>query len=150
MINTRAISAYPNRALSLFCIALYAITTDSVFWCRFRVSSAIAHTLKMATTSISSLQIAMSRSCISSSQKFADVSSVVLGAKSKAGSWNKLASACHVASVQPFQRSFTSSSVKSAKIATKAMSESSETSPISGLPINLKGCFPFFYARFNY
>lgn len=93
----------------------------------------------MATTSISSLQIAMSRSCISSSQKFADVSSVVLGAKSKAGSWNKLASACHVASVQPFQRSFTSSSVKSAKIATKAMSESSETSPISGLPINLKG-----------
>lgn len=81
----------------------------------------------------------MSRSCIPSSQKFANVSNVVLGAKSKAGSWNKLASACHVASVQPFQRSFTSSSVKSVKIATKAMSESSETSPISGLPINLKG-----------
>lgn len=81
----------------------------------------------------------MSRSCIPSSQKFANVSNVVLGAKSKAGSWNKLASACHVASVQPFQRSFTSSSVKSVKIATKAMSESSETSPISGLPFNLKG-----------
>ncbi|XP_058730238.1 enoyl-[acyl-carrier-protein] reductase [NADH], chloroplastic-like [Vicia villosa] len=93
----------------------------------------------MATTSISSLQIAMSRSCISSSQKFADVSTVVFGGKSKVGSWNKLASACHVASVQPFQRSFTSSSAKSVKFATKAVSESSDTSPISGLPINLKG-----------
>ncbi|KAI5388159.1 enoyl-[acyl-carrier-protein] reductase [NADH], chloroplastic [Lathyrus oleraceus] len=93
----------------------------------------------MATTSISSLQIAMSRSCIPSSQKFADVSTVIFGGKSKVGSWNKLASACHVASVQPFQRSFTSSSVKSVKFATKAVSESSETSPISGLPINLKG-----------
>ncbi|CAI8617210.1 unnamed protein product [Vicia faba] len=93
----------------------------------------------MATTSISSLQIAMSRSCISSSQKFADVSTVIFGGKSKVGSWNKLANACHVASVQPFQRSFTSSSVKSVKFATKAVSESSETSPVSGLPINLKG-----------
>ncbi|GAU38332.1 hypothetical protein TSUD_61930 [Trifolium subterraneum] len=93
----------------------------------------------MATTSFSSLQIAMSRSCIPSSQKFADVSTVVLGSKSKAGSWSKLASACHVASVQPFQRSFTSSSAKSVKIVTKATSESNETSPISGLPINLKG-----------
>ncbi|PNY04234.1 enoyl-ACP reductase [Trifolium pratense] len=90
-------------------------------------------------TSFSSLQIAMSRSCIPSSQKFADVSTVVLGSKSKTGSWNKLVSACHVASVQPFQRSFTSSSAKSVKIVTKATSESNETSPISGLPINLKG-----------
>ncbi|KAI5383092.1 hypothetical protein KIW84_070479 [Lathyrus oleraceus] len=65
----------------------------------------------MATTSNSTLQIAMSRSCIPSSQKFAD----------------------------PFQWSFTSSSVKSVKFATKAVSESSETSLISGLPINLKG-----------
>ncbi|AES89438.2 enoyl-acyl-carrier reductase [Medicago truncatula] len=72
----------------------------------------------MATTSISSLQVAMSRSCIPSSTK---VLLVML----------------HQCS--PFQRSFTSSSVKSVKIATKAMSESSETSPISGLPINLKG-----------
>ncbi|CAL5196820.1 unnamed protein product [Lathyrus oleraceus] len=93
----------------------------------------------MATTSISTLQIAMSRSCIPSSQKFADVSTEICVGKSKGGSWNKLVSACHVASVQPFQRSFTSSSVKSVKFATKAVSESSETSPISGLPINLKG-----------
>ncbi|XP_004505719.1 enoyl-[acyl-carrier-protein] reductase [NADH], chloroplastic-like [Cicer arietinum] len=93
----------------------------------------------MATTSFSSLQIAMSRSCIPSSQRIADASTVVFGGKSKVGSWNKFASACHVASVQPFQRGFTSSSTKSIKVTTKAMSESSEKSPISGLPINLKG-----------
>lgn len=102
----------------------------------------------MATTSISSLQIAMSRSCIPSSQKFAEVSTVVFGGKSKVGSWNKLASACHVASVQPFQRSFTSSSAKSVKFATKAVSESSETSPISGLPINLKGYLSLYFSPY--
>ncbi|KAG2398028.1 Enoyl-[acyl-carrier-protein] reductase [Vigna angularis] len=93
----------------------------------------------MATTSFSGLQFAMSRSCIPSSQKTADASAVVLGGKSKIGSWNKLASACNVASVQPFQRGFTSSSIKSVKSVTKATSESSAESAVSGLPINLKG-----------
>ncbi|TKY67736.1 Enoyl-of acyl-carrier-protein reductase of NADH [Spatholobus suberectus] len=93
----------------------------------------------MATTSFSGLQIAMSRSCIPSSQKIADAGTVVLGGKSKLGSWNKLASACHVAAVQPFHRGFASSSIKSVKSVTKAMSESSAKSPVSGLPIDLKG-----------
>ncbi|KAK7264115.1 hypothetical protein RJT34_31719 [Clitoria ternatea] len=106
---------------------------------RFRVSSSILDTLKMATTSFSGLQIAMSRSCIPSSQRIADAGTVVFGGKSKVGSWNKLASACHVASVQTFQRGFTSSSVKSVKSVTKAMSESSSNSSVSGLPIDLKG-----------
>ncbi|KAI5420270.1 hypothetical protein KIW84_044168 [Lathyrus oleraceus] len=65
----------------------------------------------MATTSNSTLQIAMSRSCIPSSQKFADVSTEIFGGKSKGDHGINL----------------------------RAVSESSETSPISGLPINLKG-----------
>ncbi|XP_014493530.1 enoyl-[acyl-carrier-protein] reductase [NADH], chloroplastic [Vigna radiata var. radiata] len=93
----------------------------------------------MATTSFSGLQFAMSRSCIPSSQKIADASAAVLGGKSKIGSWNKLASASNVASVLPFQRGFTSSSIKSVKSVTKATSESSAESAVSGLPINLKG-----------
>ncbi|KAH1224339.1 Enoyl-[acyl-carrier-protein] reductase [NADH], chloroplastic [Glycine max] len=93
----------------------------------------------MTTTSFSGLQFAMSRSCIPSSQKIADAGAVVLGGKSKIGSWNKLASACHIASVQPFGRGFTSSSIKSVKSVTKAMTESSAQSAVSGLPINLKG-----------
>ncbi|KAK7341325.1 hypothetical protein VNO80_24251 [Phaseolus coccineus] len=107
---------------------------------RFRAPSVILHTLKMATTSFSGLQFAMSRSCVPSSQKIADASAVVLGGKSMIGSWNKLASACNVASVQPFQRrGFTSSSIKSVKSVTKATSESSAESAVSGLQINLKG-----------
>ncbi|WVZ03038.1 hypothetical protein V8G54_023844 [Vigna mungo] len=105
----------------------------------FRAPSAILHTLKMATTSFSGLQFAMSRSCIPSSQKIADASAAVLGGKSKIGSWTKLASASNVASVLPFQRGFTSSSIKSVKSVTKATSESSAESAVSGLPINLKG-----------
>lgn len=93
----------------------------------------------MATTSFSGLQIAMSRSCVPSSQKIADAGAVVLGGKSKLGSWNKLASACHVASVQPFHRGFASSSIRSVKSVTKAMSDTSADSPVSGLAIDLKG-----------
>ncbi|OIW05624.1 hypothetical protein TanjilG_23410 [Lupinus angustifolius] len=93
----------------------------------------------MAATSFSGLQLAMLRSCIPSSQRFADAGTVILGGKAKVGSWNKLASVSHVSSVQPFQQSFTSSSLKSEKIVTKAMSESSANAPVSGLPINLKG-----------
>lgn len=111
--------------------------------CRFRVPSAILRTLKMTTTSFSGLQFAMSRSCIPASQKIADAGAVVLGGKSKIGSWNKLASACHIASVQPFRRGFTSSSIKSVKSVTKAMTESSAQSAVSGLPINLKGIVHF-------
>ena len=68
-------------------------TSMLVFLCRFRAPSAILHTLKMATTSFSCLQFAMSRSCIPSSQNIAEASAVVLGGKSMIGSWNKLASA---------------------------------------------------------
>ncbi|XP_028766989.1 enoyl-[acyl-carrier-protein] reductase [NADH], chloroplastic-like isoform X1 [Neltuma alba] len=64
---------------------------------------------------------------------------VVLGGKSKVGSWNKLASACHIASLHPFRRSFTSSSIRFDKTCTRAMAESSENKPVSGLPIDLKG-----------
>ncbi|NP_001242074.1 Enoyl-[acyl-carrier-protein] reductase [NADH], chloroplastic-like [Glycine max] len=106
---------------------------------RFRVPSAILHTLKMAATSFSGMQFAMSRSCIPASQKIADAGAVVLGGKSKIGSWNKLASACHIASVQPFRRGFTSSSIKSVKSDTKALFEFSAQSADSGLSIDLKG-----------
>ena len=117
-----------------------------VFLCRFRAPSAILHTLKMATTSFSGLQFAVSRSCVPSSQKIADASAAVLGGKSMIGSWNKLASACNVASVQPFQRrGFTSSSIKSVKSVTKATSESSAENAASGLQINLKGIVQFLW-----
>ncbi|KAM3693071.1 hypothetical protein ACJW31_08G137400 [Castanea mollissima] len=93
----------------------------------------------MATTAASSLQIATARPCISSSRRIFKAGAAIFGGNSKAVSWNKLTSACHISSVQPFQRSFTSSSVKFYKVVTKAMSETTENKPISGLPIDLRG-----------
>ncbi|XP_057724329.1 enoyl-[acyl-carrier-protein] reductase [NADH], chloroplastic [Arachis stenosperma] len=90
----------------------------------------------MATTPFSGLQTAMSRSCIPSSQRS---SNMAISGKSMVGSWNKLASVCHVSSVQPFQWVFTSSTIKFERIVTKAMSDSSQKSSVSGLPIDLKG-----------
>ncbi|KAF7808219.1 enoyl-[acyl-carrier-protein] reductase [NADH], chloroplastic-like [Senna tora] len=93
----------------------------------------------MVTTAFSGLQIAISAPCFRSSQRFADAGAVVLSGKSKIRSWNKLASTCHTTSLQPFQRGFTSSSIRFDKMITKAMAESSENKPVSGLPIDLKG-----------
>ncbi|XP_054808471.1 enoyl-[acyl-carrier-protein] reductase [NADH], chloroplastic-like [Prosopis cineraria] len=93
----------------------------------------------MAATAFSGLQVAMSTTCFCSLHRFADAGAVVLGSKSKVGSWNKLSSARQIASLQPFQQSFTSSSIRFDKIFTRAVAESSENKPVSGLPIDLKG-----------
>ncbi|KAK9999751.1 hypothetical protein SO802_019354 [Lithocarpus litseifolius] len=93
----------------------------------------------MATTAASSLQIATARPCISSSRRLFKAGTAILGGNSKAVSWNKLTSACHISFIQPFQQSFTSSSIKFDKVVTKAMSEATENKPISGLPIDLRG-----------
>ncbi|XVE60077.1 hypothetical protein DITRI_Ditri05aG0097700 [Diplodiscus trichospermus] len=93
----------------------------------------------MAATAASSLQIAVARPCISSSHRLVKAGPAFRGANSKSVSWTKLTSACNIASLEPFQRSFTSSPVKFNKVGTKAMSESGENKPVSGLPIDLKG-----------
>ncbi|OMP03474.1 Glucose/ribitol dehydrogenase [Corchorus olitorius] len=93
----------------------------------------------MAATAASSLQIAAARPCISSSQRVVKAGASMLGANSKSVSWTKLASACNISFMEPFRRSFTSSQVKFNKVVTKAMSESSENKPVSGLAIDLKG-----------
>ncbi|RXH85265.1 hypothetical protein DVH24_042033 [Malus domestica] len=93
----------------------------------------------MATTAASSLQMATARPCISSSRRAFGSSTAMLNGNFKVASWTKLSSACHISSVQSFQRCFTSSSMKLDKFVTKAMAGASENKPVSGLPINLKG-----------
>ncbi|KAG2675076.1 hypothetical protein I3843_13G147400 [Carya illinoinensis] len=93
----------------------------------------------MATTAAPSLQIAAVRPSIFSSCRLFKSGAVILGGNSKAAPWNKLTSACHISSVQPFQLGFTSSSKRFDKVVTKAMSEASENKPITGLPIDLRG-----------
>ncbi|ONH99166.1 hypothetical protein PRUPE_6G015200 [Prunus persica] len=93
----------------------------------------------MATTAASSLQMATARPCMSSSRRAFVSSAAMLNGNFKLASWTKLSSACHIASAQPFHRSFTSSSLKMDKFVTKAMAGASENKPASGLPIDLKG-----------
>ncbi|XP_011025228.1 PREDICTED: enoyl-[acyl-carrier-protein] reductase [NADH], chloroplastic-like [Populus euphratica] len=93
----------------------------------------------MAATAASGLQMATARPCISSSHRVVKAGAAILGASSKGASWTKLASSSHISSIQPFQRTFMSSSVKLNKAVTKAMSESSDSKPVSGLPIDLRG-----------
>lgn len=99
----------------------------------------------MATTTVSNLQMAMSKPCIPSSKRFANADVTVFNGKVKVRSWDRLASVSHVAPMQPFQKGFASHSKRIDKFVTKAMSESSEKNPVSGLPIDLKG-YTFFFS----
>lgn len=106
---------------------------------RSQFSSVRLHLFKMATKAASGLQMAAARPCISNSRSAFKVGAAVLRGSSKVSSWAKLSSACHVSSIQSFQRSFTSSSVKFDKFLTKAVAEASEKKHVPGLPIDLKG-----------
>uniref|UniRef100_A0A0G2SJ80 Enoyl-[acyl-carrier-protein] reductase [NADH], chloroplastic n=1 Tax=Salvia miltiorrhiza TaxID=226208 RepID=A0A0G2SJ80_SALMI len=93
----------------------------------------------MAATAASSLQITASRRCIFSAKSIFKGNVANIGIKSLAASWANLSSACHVSSAQHFNRTFTSSPAKFDKPVTKAMSETGESKPASGLSLNLKG-----------
>lgn len=97
----------------------------------------------MAVAAASSLHIATGRSSINSSRKVTKAGIASLSANPKGTSWDKLTSGRHISSPQLFQCSFPSSSIKFNKFVTKAMSESSENKPSSGLPIDLKGLLCF-------
>lgn len=93
----------------------------------------------MAATAATGLQISAARPSISSTNRIFKACAASVGADSKGISWARLASACHISSLQHFQRNFMSSPVKFEKVVTRAMSESGENKPASGLPIDLKG-----------
>ncbi|KAK8590937.1 hypothetical protein V6N13_031008 [Hibiscus sabdariffa] len=98
------------------------------------------HILRMAAATLASnLQIVAARPCISLSPGVFKASSAILGLNSKGVSRTKLTSSCNVSSFEPSRHRFISSAVKFNKVVTMAMSESSESRPISGLPIDLKG-----------
>ncbi|XP_052176852.1 enoyl-[acyl-carrier-protein] reductase [NADH], chloroplastic-like [Diospyros lotus] len=93
----------------------------------------------MAATASTGLQFTVARPSICSARKIFKAGVASVAADSKGTLWTKLASTCHISFVQHFQRNFMSSPAKFEKVATKAMSESSESKLVSGLPIDLKG-----------
>lgn len=95
----------------------------------------------------SGLQMASTNPCFYSSRRIVKAGAAVFGINSKVISGTQLTYSCHISSLQPFYRSFRSSSAKFDKFVMKAMSQSSENKPVSGLSIDLKGrcCFALFY-----
>ncbi|XVF47519.1 hypothetical protein PTKIN_Ptkin03bG0115200 [Pterospermum kingtungense] len=99
-----------------------------------------------ATTASSSLQIAAAAAAASTrpfsshNHRVVKAGAAFRAANSKTLSWTKLTSASNVSFFEPLRHSFTSPTIKfNNKIVTKAMTESSEDTPTSGLPIDLKG-----------
>ncbi|OWM82660.1 enoyl-[acyl-carrier-protein] reductase [NADH] 1, chloroplastic-like [Punica granatum] len=93
----------------------------------------------MASTATAGTHMAAVKPGISYQKSFKP-SIAALGVESKKeASWTKLASSSHISSRQPMLQSFASRRVKLARVTTKAMSSANESSPLPGLPIDLRG-----------
>ncbi|XP_012465305.1 enoyl-[acyl-carrier-protein] reductase [NADH], chloroplastic isoform X2 [Gossypium raimondii] len=79
------------------------------------------------------------RPCLSFSPGVVKAGAAILCSNPKTVLWPKLTNSCNISSLNPFRHGFRSSTVKFIKVVTKAMSESNENRPVSGLPIDLKG-----------
>ncbi|KAK2965557.1 hypothetical protein RJ640_016699, partial [Escallonia rubra] len=95
--------------------------------------------LEMAATATSSMRIATAKHCAFASRTVSKSSIAVFGNEINVASSRRLKSSCLISSTRPFYQSFTTDPVKFEKLVTKAMSESSEDKPFSGLTINLRG-----------
>ncbi|KAE8674276.1 reductase [Hibiscus syriacus] len=93
----------------------------------------------MGTAAAPGSYMANIKPCISSSRKMLVSSTVNVSTEHKEASWTRLASFSNISSRQPFLHRITSKPVKFEKIVTRAMSEASDTKPLSGLPIDLRG-----------
>ena len=87
----------------------------------------------------SNLQIATLRHCQLQSRKGLKPCGTTVSSSSKASSWAKLSSSSNISSSPFFYRKFVSSSGKNEKTVTKAMAEASDSKPVSGLSIDLRG-----------
>lgn len=91
------------------------------------------------TTATSSMHIAVSKPVIFASHEASKSSIAVVSSGIKGASWMKLKSSCHISSTHVISQNITSTAAKFNRIVTKAMSESSDTKPLPGLPVDLRG-----------
>ncbi|PIA53154.1 hypothetical protein AQUCO_00900035v1 [Aquilegia coerulea] len=94
----------------------------------------------MAAITASGLPMATTRPCISfSTRRIFTPKAANWTFQPKITSWNSLSNSSNISSLQPFVRSFTSTSTKFSNVTTKAMSEATDTKSAQGLPIDLRG-----------
>lgn len=93
----------------------------------------------MAATATPGMHMAATKLSIYSSRKIFHFGTAWPGSESKEASCARLTSSNHISSMKPFYQSLISIPMKSNSIITKAMSEASESRPLPGLPIDLRG-----------
>ncbi|KAL4562083.1 hypothetical protein LXL04_034275 [Taraxacum kok-saghyz] len=90
-------------------------------------------------TATSSMHVAMAKTFTYSSCEVSKPSVAVVGSGIKNAPWMKLNSSCHISSSHAISQKVTPTPLKFNRIVTKAMSESNDTKPLPGLPVDLRG-----------
>lgn len=122
------------------------------YFCRY-ISCFVIRLLKMAATATAGVHMATANPCVSSSHKVIVSKTASFSTKVKKAAWSRLTSSSHLSCTQPFFQSSASTTVRSEKVVTKAMADASESKPLPGLPVDLRGCtcwFPICHAVFSY
>nr|GEX81831.1 enoyl-[acyl-carrier-protein] reductase [NADH], chloroplastic-like [Tanacetum cinerariifolium] len=87
----------------------------------------------------SSMHVAIAKPSTFASREVTKSSIPVAANGNREASWMKLKSTCHISSTQAVSHNVVSNPVKFNRFVTKAMSESNDTKPLPGLPVDLKG-----------
>lgn len=94
--------------------------------------------IEMATN-MTNMHIAVARPSTFLSHEVSKSSIAVFGSANKGPSCAKLKSSFHIASTQLLSQNVKSGALRFGKMITKAMSDYSDTKPLPGLPIDLRG-----------
>lgn len=90
-------------------------------------------------TATSNMHVAIAKPLTFPSCEVSKSSVAVFSSGIRQSSWTKLTSSSHISSTHVISQNITSSPVKFNRMVTKAMSESNDTKPLPGLPIDLRG-----------
>lgn len=90
-------------------------------------------------TATSNMHVAIAKPLTFPSCEVSKSSVAVFSSGIRQSSWTKLTSSSHISSTHVISQNITSSPVKFNRMVTKAISESNDTNPLPGLPIDLRG-----------
>ena len=92
------------------------------------------------TAATSSMHVAIAKPLTFASREVSKSSFAVVSNGNRDASWTKLKSSCHISSTQAISQNVViSNCVKLNRMVTKAMSQSNDTKPLPGLPVDLRG-----------
>ncbi|CAH1424153.1 unnamed protein product [Lactuca virosa] len=90
-------------------------------------------------TATSNMHVAIAKPFTFASCEVSKPSVAVFSSGIKEAPWMKLKSSCHISSTHVISQNITPNTLKFNRIVTKAMSESNDTKPLPGLPVDLRG-----------